>query len=294
MALGAHALARGFRVSFSEGRIHITRGDREMILSNDQFIQVPIMEECFELFFRTIRATAKDRRQLLDFSAPGVHQYIRSGASFHFPSAPEDDVMDAYTSSYLPKAGDVVWDAGAHAGATSYFFAEMVGPSGLVYAFEPDDRNYEYLIRNIELHGLTNVIPIRKAIAGATGHATFNMDGTMAAGINDFLAYPNTGRLVEVETITIAEACEESGRTPAYIKMDIEGAEVAAVEGSAEFLKANAIHFAIESYHRINDRYTYILLEEIFPKLGYAVKSSASYGQMFTWAERTPPPNRRA
>jgi precorrin-6B methylase 2 len=52
----------------------------------------------------------------------------------------EEDSMDAYTAAYRPQPGDVIWDVGAHAGATSYFFAQMVGPAGRVYAFEPDER----------------------------------------------------------------------------------------------------------------------------------------------------------
>ena len=44
----------------------------------------------------------------------------------------------------------------------------MVGLTGKVYAFEPDDTNYEFLLRNIELHQLTNVIPVKAALSGKT------------------------------------------------------------------------------------------------------------------------------
>ena len=71
--------------------------------------------------------------------------------------------MDAYTHGYVPQPGDVVWDAGAHAGATAYFLAQMVGPSGKVYAFEPDQNNYNYLLQNIELHKLPSVITSKAA-----------------------------------------------------------------------------------------------------------------------------------
>ena len=43
------------------------------------------------------------------------------------------------------------------------FFSRMVGPSGKVYAFEPDDHTYEYLLRNIESHQLENVIPVKRS-----------------------------------------------------------------------------------------------------------------------------------
>jgi hypothetical protein len=91
-------------------------------------------------------------------------------------------------------------------------------------------------------------------------------------------------RLTEVETVTIADACRELGSVPAFIKMDIEGAEVAAIEGSAEFLKQHRIRFAMESSHRIGGVLTHQLLDELFPRLGYEVTSENFRGQMFTWA----------
>ena len=72
---------------------------------------------------------AIEGRTILDFSKPSLHRYRKSGTAFYFPSVPEDDVMDAYTHGYMPQPGDVVWDAGAHAGASAYFLAQMVGPS---------------------------------------------------------------------------------------------------------------------------------------------------------------------
>jgi FkbM family methyltransferase len=95
--------------------------------------------------------------------------------------------MDAYTMEYGPKDGDTVWDVGAHAGATAYFLSQMVGSSGRVYAFEPDESNYAYLLKNLEMHGATNVIPVKKALFSSTGRTIFNMDGTMSAGIHDLL-----------------------------------------------------------------------------------------------------------
>lgn len=162
----------------------------------------------------------------------------------------------------------------------------MVGPSGRVYAFEPDESNYSYLLKNIEMHRATNIIPVKKALSGSTGRTTFNMDGTMSAGIHEFLVYSGRDTLSSVETITIEDACNQFGRIPQYVKMDMEGAEVAAVEGSAEFLRRYNIRFAIESYHRLGETYTHTLLDALFPKIGYKVRSEPYSGQMFTWAER--------
>lgn len=284
-ALRLHARRSGYGIEFADNCINIQKGKRKMVLGKSQYVQVPIMLECYDLFFNTIEGDLVNGRKVLNFSRPGLHRYITSQKEFHFPSIPEDDVMDAYAHRYSPHPGDVVWDAGAHAGATSYFLAQMVGPKGKVYAFEPDDLNYEYLIRNIELHKLQNVIPVKKALARTTGTAKFNMDGTMCAGLSEYLTYSEESLFKTVSTISLPDACEELGEAPKYVKMDIEGAEVATIDGAQSFLKTHPIHFAIESYHRIDGELTYKPLERLFAGIGYDVQSSDEFGQMFTWAQ---------
>ncbi len=283
-ALKAHGRLHGFKVSFSDNRIFLRKLDREMILSKSYYVQVPIMLDCYDLFFDAIVGSESNGRKVLDFSGPGLHRYKKSDVALHFPSVPEDDVMDAYTHWYSPRPGDIVWDAGAHAGATSYFLAQLVGPRGKVYAFEPDDDNFEYLLRNIEMHHLTNVVPVKKALCDKTGTVTFHMDGTMNSGIGDYLVYSGAGKFKKVPTLSIADACSEFGAVPAYIKMDIEGAELASIRGAAEFLKSHPIHFAMETNHLVDKEYTYKPLERLFPTIGYEVSSSNQWGQMFTWA----------
>jgi FkbM family methyltransferase len=163
----------------------------------------------------------------------------------------------------------------------------MVGPGGKVYAFEPDQTNYDYLVRNIELHKLSNVIPVRKALAGTSGTAEFYMDGTMGAGLTDYVVYSEQAKFQTVDTISFEDACKEFGEIPSYVKMDIEGAEVATIESSQAFLKAHPIHFAIESCHRIDGELTYKPLEKLFSNIGYKVWSSEEFTQMFTWATPT-------
>jgi len=177
IALRTHGALRGFGVHFSEAEISLRKNNRDMILSAAQYIQVPLMMECYQLYFDTIEADATKGREVLDFSKPALHTYKRNGASFHFPSVREDDVMDAYTRWYTPKTGDVVWDAGAHAGDTTCFLAGMVGPEGKVYAFEPDECNFPYLTRNIELHQIRNAVALPYALGGSSGSVPFQSNG---------------------------------------------------------------------------------------------------------------------
>ncbi len=265
IALSLHARRLGFRLDFSDPkRIWLEKGNRRLALASRDLTFVPIMMEVIDLFFDSIQPTVVDGKETLDFSQPAFHTYKRSGMGFFFPSIPEEDPLDQYTYWYTPQPGDIVWDAGAYSGATTCLLASMVGPTGKVYAFEPDDLNYTYLEKNIAHHGITNVIPVRKALSGSSGTTTFFMDGTMASGIRDFVVYSDTKHNKEVETISMEDACKELGCVPSYIKMDIEGAELSFIEGAKEFLKTHPVHFAIESYHRVHGDYTYKKLDPIF------------------------------
>jgi FkbM family methyltransferase len=285
LALSLHARREGFTVHFSDPtRIWLEKGTRRLALARRDLTFVPIMMEVFEIMFDSIQPSIADGRETLDFSQPAFHVYKRNGVGFFFPSIPEEDPIGQYTHWYTPQPGDVVWDAGAYSGATTCLLASLVGPTGKVYAFEPDDLNFAYLEKNVAHHGITNVIPVRKALSGTSGTATFFMGGTMASGIRDFVVYSDTKQMKEVPTISMEDACREFGCVPSFIKMDIEGAELSFVEGAKEFLKTHPVHFAIESYHKVNGEYTYKGLDPIFEEIGYEHVSSDEFEQMFTWA----------
>jgi len=285
-ALSLHARRQGFKVDFSDpNRIWLEKDNRRLALAKRDLTFVPIMMEVIDLFFDSIVPTVTNGKETLDFSQPAFHTYKRNGIGFFFPSIPEEDPLDQYTYWYTPQPGDIVWDAGAYAGATTCLLASMVGPTGKVYAFEPDDLNYAYLVKNIAHHGITNVIPVRKALSDKTGTTTFFMDGTMASGIRDFVVYSDSKHNKEVPTIGMEDACAELGCVPAYVKMDIEGAELAFIQGAKEFLKSHRVNFAIESYHRVDGEYTYKKLDPLFAEIGYDYVSNDRFKQMFTWAK---------
>ncbi|MFL6451441.1 MAG: hypothetical protein ACJ746_27750 [Bryobacteraceae bacterium] len=95
-ALRLHGRREGFQVRFPVSGIQISRNDCRLVLNDQQFVQAPIMMECFDLFFDTIEPQMQNNVRVLDFSRPGLHEYTKRKLSFHFPSVPEDDVMDAY------------------------------------------------------------------------------------------------------------------------------------------------------------------------------------------------------
>jgi FkbM family methyltransferase len=242
------------------------------------------MLKYFDFYFSSFDVAEEGGRKVLDFSKPAFHRYTKAGTGFYFPSIPEEAFGEEYTRRYRPGPGDVVFDLGANAGATTWYFSKMVGERGKVFAFEPDDENYAFLVKNIDHHRLKNVMPIKKAISGSTGTAAFHMDGTLASGLATFVAYAGAGDVRTVETLTLEDACRELSAVPTFIKMDVEGAEISIIADAAGFLRKNPIHFALDSCHLIDGEMTCLALEKLFAAIGYDVHSADDSGQMFTWA----------
>ena len=55
--------------------------------------------------------------------------------------------------------------------------------------------------------------------------------------------------------------------------MDIEGAEIEALEGCVQTVQKLSQNFAIASYHFVNGEQTYIKVEEFFKKINYPYKT---------------------
>lgn len=128
------------------------------------------------------------------------------------------------------RPGDTFLDLGAHVGFHTLLAARLVGPAGWVVAFEPSPRNARYLRRHLALNGCGNVRVEEAAVSDAAGAARFlHGRGT------------GTGRLsgaggVEVRTVALDGYCAEHGLSPAAVKIDVEGAELAVLRGAEEIL----------------------------------------------------------
>jgi FkbM family methyltransferase len=282
-AFRAQARLLGFRVALGAGRITLARSNQRVILAERDYPSVPSVVHTWSHLFATTVAKEQDGLLILDFSRPALHTFRRSGISFHFPGLIEEDAADFYTSAYTPQPGDIVWDLGANAGATTYHFSRMVGDRGSVYAFEPDALNFEFLLRNIELHALSNVVPVAVAVAGRSGRQLFSMDGTVGAGLVGLSQCSDPDQIREVETLSFADACHRYG-VPRFVKMDIEGAELEVIQSALETLKRETIHLAIETEHRVNGEFTSRPIGQMLREMGYQVSSASPGGEEITWA----------
>lgn len=131
--------------------------------------------------------------------------------------------------------GQVVYDLGANVGYVSLLLARAVGAQGQVFAFEPLPTNQERLRRNLELNPGLPVQLIPAAAAENSGRGIFALHGSDDMGRLQ-MDGGSAAETIEVETI----ALDDFGKThpaPSLIKIDVEGAEVFALQGMPTLLR---------------------------------------------------------
>jgi FkbM family methyltransferase len=130
--------------------------------------------------------------------------------------------------------GMTVWDVGANAGYYTLLFSRAVGPRGCVVAFEPFAENADNLLRHVEWNESRNVKLVQAAVAAKAGLAGFEV----GSGSNSVGHLSECERNYLVPTVSLDE-CVQKGALPFpdIVKMDIEGAEVSALEGASDILK---------------------------------------------------------
>ena len=143
----------------------------------------------------------------------------------------EAEVQEALVRLLGP--GAVMWDVGAHIGFLTALASRTVGPGGQVAAFEPLPANLSRLRRTIELNALTNVIVRPLAVSAARGVAVFRQAASSSMG--SLGESSGTTTTLEVQTTTLDSELG-SLRAPTVVKLDIEGAEMAAFRGASELL----------------------------------------------------------
>jgi FkbM family methyltransferase len=144
----------------------------------------------------------------------------------------------------LVRPGAVVFDVGANMGGLTTLISRLVGPRGIVCAFEASPRIIGHLQQNVIKQGASNVTVYDRAIYSKSNETVTIYDGDH---LNDSLVVQGqnkTGR--SVKTLALDDFCESSGLVPDVIKMDIEGAEYDALLGSLKILEKHRPHLILE------------------------------------------------
>jgi FkbM family methyltransferase len=136
-------------------------------------------------------------------------------------------------------SGMTVIDVGANIGHYAMVAAQAVGPTGRVVAFEPDGENHAALAANLALNLLGNATPERLALGVRAGAMTLYRDAANRGGHSLAVANVQAPAGAESVMVTTLDAYAEThlpGRRVDFIKIDVQGAESAVLEGAGAIL----------------------------------------------------------
>lgn len=181
--------------------------------------------------------------------------------------------FDFYLHFHKIKSGETIIDAGANNGYLSVFFSKLTGPGGKVYAFEPDSINIRRINENLALDKTLdkNIIIENLLLWNENTTVDFYEAGTVGSSA---VWIPDNEKVVKKQAVRIDDWVKQNNITRLdFIKMDIEGAEIEAMEGCIETIKTLKPDFAIASYHIVSGQPTYKAIEAFFSKLNYPYKT---------------------
>ncbi|MFA6523262.1 MAG: FkbM family methyltransferase [Candidatus Peribacteraceae bacterium] len=158
------------------------------------------------------------------------------GVTFELESTGEYEATTMSLCKKLLQPGMVFVDVGANIGLFTLMAARQVGPAGHVYSFEPGAANCVLLRKNVEQNGYHNVTPVQKAVTDRSGSAILHQSGFNKADHRTY--HVSKGRKqVAIECVSLDEYFPPDARID-VIKMDIEGAEGAALRGMQRILRS--------------------------------------------------------
>jgi FkbM family methyltransferase len=155
------------------------------------------------------------------------------------------------------RPGDTVLDVGAHVGYYTLLASVLAGDNGTVWAFEPNPRNFRFLERHARINGRRNVRAEQAAVSDAEGSARFDF------GTGSGTGHLARGGALEVRTVRLDDFCRRHGVRPAAVKIDVEGAEGAVLEGARETLAAARPVIFLSTHGPEVHRYCLDLLREM-------------------------------
>jgi len=179
----------------------------------------------------------------------------------------EPAVQQALVQHLRP--GMTFYDLGANIGSFSLLAARLVGPGGRVFAFEADPEIAARLRENIAHNKFTHVSVEEKAVWSEPTTVSF-VRADSAASPDRGLGHVSAGDTAATNTISVeAVSLDEFvllHPAPDFLKCDVEGAEVAVLQGAERLLREKRPILLVEMHSSENR----LALTRKFSQLGYA------------------------
>jgi FkbM family methyltransferase len=140
---------------------------------------------------------------------------------------------------HLLQPGDLFVDVGANVGAYTVLASSVRGANSI--SCEPSPQALRHLRRNVSANEIGDLVECHEVAVGAAScRASFIADQDTT---NRLLDEPYGGATIDVAVRRLDDIL--SGRSPTFVKIDVEGAEAAVLAGSSETFSAGGSLLAV-------------------------------------------------
>ncbi|MFG5778554.1 FkbM family methyltransferase [Comamonas sp. J-3] len=161
-------------------------------------------------------------------------------------------LKDQYFENFMQYKNEVFVDAGGFDGDTAMEFAQRYPDYNKIMFFEPSEKNLRKA--KINLSSVRDIHFFQIGLSNSKATLRFNSEIGSASAINE---HGNE----EIAVNTLDSMIDEP---VTFIKMDLEGWEIPAIEGAREHIKNTAPKLALATYHRASDlREIYLLIQSL-------------------------------
>jgi FkbM family methyltransferase len=166
----------------------------------------------------------------------------------------EQRVHQALAETVQP--GDVVWDVGANVGVYTELFCEWAGEDGMVVAFEPFADSCERIRERLPECAQLRVENVALGNADTEGRLV-----TAETSVENHIETDADARSGIAGTVAVVicrgdTVCDQLGRVPNVIKIDVEGFEEEVLAGMDRTLGSPALRSVLVEVHfsKLEDR----------------------------------------
>ena len=190
-----------------------------------------------------------DVYQMLDEESRKVFlAFILGNSSYRISDYIFDEMPQYFLHGFMPKPGDILIDGGAFDGSTGAMFKKF---GCEVYSFELDSKNFErakdranrdeFIVENFGLGEHSKQVEyFPNNYGSAVGNYYVSEDQKRTAQLISIDEYVQAKNLPRID----------------FVKLDIEGSELATLKGAALSIARWKPRLAISAYHKMEDVYT--------------------------------------
>ena len=135
----------------------------------------------------------------------------------------------------LSQGADCFLDVGAHIGYYTFYMRHQMSEPKPIFYFEPNQALFEIIANNVRANRLPNVTGYQAALGATDGTAKFylNLSDSASSSLTPAFRDKHQTAVVEVPTVRYCTFVKEHGLKNTCIKVDVEGAEEAFINGAA-------------------------------------------------------------